>query len=50
MNVEITNVVHIILEDRDVKIAKTDAGTKIDIPPGTVAIVIRVKNGEEKQG
>lgn len=45
---ETQNVIYVTLNERDIETAKV-MGITVAISPGTVSIVIKVKNGKDEQ-
>ena len=46
---EVENVTTITLTGRDTRLAMTNSGLRVDLPAGTVAVVIRVGQEPDKE-
>jgi hypothetical protein len=47
---KIENQCFLTLDETDVKKCACNGGTKVDLPPGTVAVVVRVAWQEREEG
>lgn len=45
----VTNTTTITLDERDVKQAAVNGGTRVELPPATVAVVVRVAWQEREE-